>query len=69
MGTGDNKKISTFEKVINEMDLIYKFNIIKFDKDYIYYRIIYNSTPSNFLKSMISFNFDFDTQNKIWILK
>ena len=50
--TKDNKKISNFEKVVEEMDLIYKFNIQKFDKEFIYYRIIFNSTPDNFLKLM-----------------
>ena len=45
------------------------FNIHKFDKDYIYYRIIYNSTPNNFLNSMMNFDFNFDTQNNVWILR
>ena len=63
------KKISNFEKVLEEMDLIYNFNIQKFDKDFIYYRIIFNSTPNYFLKLMENQNFNFDTQNNVWILK
>ena len=69
VSTDNNKKISNFEKVMKEMDLIYEFNIHKFDKDYIYYRIIYNSTPNNFLNSMMNFDFNFDTQNNVWILR
>ena len=69
INTNDNKKISNFEKILSELDLIYDFYIIKFDKDYIYYQIIFNSTPNNFLKTMRDYNFDFDTQNKIWLLK
>ena len=67
--TSDNKKITNFEKVMEDMDLIYNFNIQKFDKDYIYYRVIFNSTPNNFLKFMQNYNFYFDTQKSIWILK
>tara|TARA_Y100000992_G_scaffold88252_1_gene56792 strand:- start:3540 stop:4616 length:1077 start_codon:yes stop_codon:yes gene_type:complete len=69
VNTNNNDKISKFEKNLDELDLIYDFFIIKFDKDYIYYQIIFNSTPNNFLKTMKDYDFDFDTQNKIWRLK
>jgi hypothetical protein len=69
INTNDNNKISKFEKTLQELDLIYDFFIKKFDKDYIYYQIIFNSTPNNFLKTMGNYDFDFDTQNKIWLLK
>ncbi len=62
-------KISNFEKILTETDLIYDYNISKFDKDFIYFQIIFNGTPSIFLKTMGKNNFNFDTQNKIWILK
>ncbi len=65
----DDKKILDFEKVIEDMDLIYDFNIQKFDKEFIYYRIVFNSTPNNFLKLMENHNLNFDTQKNIWILK
>ena len=67
--SSDTSKISNFEKILTETDLIYDYYISKFDKDFIYYQIIFNGTPSNFLKSMKDYNYDFDTQNKIWILK
>ena len=62
-------KISQFEKILNETDLIYNFVISKFDNDFIYFKVIYNGTPSTFLKSMSDNNFNFDTQEKIWLLK
>ena len=65
----DNLKISNFEKVLNSTDLIYDFYITKFDKNFIYYQVIFNGTPNNFLKRMSKNDFYFDTQNKIWILK
>ena len=65
----NNYKISNFEKVLNQLDLIYDFFIMKFDNDYIYYQVIFNGTPNNFLKTMSSNDYKFDTQNRIWILK
>ena len=64
-----NDKISDFEKTLKNIDLIYEFLISKFDKDFTYYKIIFNGTPNTFLKKMSDMKHSFDTQNKIWILK
>ncbi len=65
----ENRKISKFEKILNETDLIYEFFISKYDNNYIYYQVIFNGTPSIFLKGMSDKGFDFNTENKTWILK
>ena len=65
----DNLKISNFEKTLNETDLIYNYFISKFDNKFTYYQIIFNGTPNIFLKNMNDNNYNFDTQNKIWVLK
>ncbi len=65
----NNSKISNFEKNLKNIDLIYDFHISKFDTNFIYYQIIFNGTPDNFLKSMGNYNYNFDTQNKFWILE
>ena len=67
--TSNNSKISNFEDVLRETDLIYNFYISKFDSSFIYYQIIFNGTPDNFLKSMKEKNYNFNTQDKYWILK
>ena len=59
---------SKFEKILNEIDLIGKYSIHKFDRDYIYYEILFNGTPKNFLNIMKNQNYSFDTQKKIWVL-
>ena len=58
-----------FEKDIENIDLIGNYSINKFDKDFIYYEIIFNGTPKKFINIMNSLNYNFDTQKKIWILK
>ena len=65
----NNLKVSNFENTLNEIDLIYDYYILKFDKDFIYYHIIFNGTPDNFLKFMKKKSFDLNTQNKTWVLK
>jgi len=68
--TNENSEIlSDFEKNLNDLDLINYFFITKFDKDYTYYRVIFNGTPSTFLKTMEEKNYNFNTQNKIWSLR
>ena len=64
-----NSKISNFEKILSKEDLIYDFFISKFDNNFIYYQVVFNGTPNNFLKSMGVKKLNFDTQNKIWILE
>jgi hypothetical protein len=68
----DNKDFtlsSEFEKTLNKVDLINNYFISKFDKDYIFYEIIFNGTTTKFINLMRDQNYNFDTQKKVWILK
>ena len=65
----DYPKISNFEEILNNNDLIYSYYISKFDKDFTEYKIIFNGTPDTFLKNMNDKNYSFDTENRVWILK
>ena len=67
--SSDNKKISNFEKNLNSNDFVNNYSISKFDKNFVFYTIIFNGTPAKFLKSMNEDNFNFNTENKIWVLK
>ena len=69
LNNSNKNKIDNFEKNLNQTDLIYDFFITKFDSKFTFYQIIFNGTPDNFLKIMNTFDYDFDTQNKIWTLK
>ena len=61
----ESSKISDFEEILEKTDLVYDFYISKFNKDFIFYQIIFNGTPNLFLKSMNERNYNFDTQNKV----
>ena len=63
-----NKSLE-FEKVLKDVDLISNYSINKFDKNSIFYEVIFNGTPKNFINIMTNKNYIFDTQRKVWILK
>ena len=58
-----------FEETLNKIDLINNFSITRFNKDFIFYELVFNGTPKNFINIMKEQNFNFDTQNKTWVLK
>ena len=60
---------SRFEENLNKIDLISNYSISKFNKDFIFYEVIFNGTPKTFINIMKDQNHNFDTQKKIWILK
>jgi len=60
---------SKFEKALDKIDLISSYSINKFNKDFIFYEIIFNGTTKNFINIMKNQNFSFNTQKKIWILE
>ena len=65
----DSKKLLQFEKVLNKLDLVNYYSINKFNKEHIFYEIIFNGSPVSFINIMKENEYAFDTQKKIWILK
>ena len=65
----NNLKISGFEKVLENTDLIYDFLYQNLIKIIYIFKLFIMENQVIFLKTMSDNNFNFDTQNKIWILK
>ena len=68
----DNRNLelsSKFEKTLEKIDLVNSFSINRFNQNYIFYEIIFNGTPKNFINIMKNENYIFNTQRKIWILE
>ena len=65
----NNIKIYQLEEKLSNMDLIYNFNIYKFDNKNNIYKIIFNGTPDKFIEVMKNNNYEFETINKIWVMK
>ncbi len=68
----DNNELKTsldFESTLNKVDLVNEYSISRFDKNYIFYKIIFNGTPDSFINIMRDKDYNFETQKKIWVLK
>ena len=65
----ESLKISKFEKILTEQDLIYDFNIVKFDHKKIVYKIIFNGSPDVFFANMLNFGYQFEFKDQVWVLK
>ena len=48
------------------MDLVSSYNILKFDSNNIYFKIIYNGSPKKFLQEMSKNKVSVETQGQIW---
>ena len=62
----DYDKIKMLEKGFGELDLISKFEILKFDNKNIYYKIIYNGSPDKFLNNINKIGIKIKSENQIW---
>ena len=65
----NNIKIYQLEEKLSKIDLIYNFNIYKFDNKNNIYKIIFNGTPDKFIEVMKNNDYEFETVNKIWVMK
>ena len=65
----ESLKISKFEKTLTEIDLIYDFNINKFDHKKIIYKVIFNGSPDNFFTTMANFGYQFVFKDQVWVLR
>ena len=65
----ESLKLSKFEKILTEQDLIYDFNIVKFDHKKIIYKIILNGSPDVFFANMSNFGYQFEFKDQVWVLK
>ena len=62
-------KIQEFERILNTMDLVSNFYILKFNSQKVNYKIIYNGSPRTFLNDFIKENIDLVMEDNVWIIK
>ena len=65
----NNIKIYQLEEKLSNIDLIYNFYIYKFDNKSNIYKITFNGTPDKFIEVMKDNNYEFETNNKVWVMK
>ena len=62
-------KILNFEDVLDKLDLVFSYNILKFHNKKIYYKLIYNGAPNKFINSLKANGIELDIRNKEWKIK
>ena len=60
--------IDTFTTLI-KTNVKVDYFVQKFDKEFIFYEVLFNGTVQSFINKMKSKNYKIDTQKKIWILE
>ncbi len=62
-------KSSQFELDLDEIELVNDYSIQKFDKEFIFYEILFNGTVKNFINLMDNKNYKLNTEKKIWTIE
>ena len=65
----DLKKSNNFELFLNEIDMVSDYSIEKFDKEFIFYEVLFNGTVQNFINIMKNEKYDLNTQKKVWMIE
>ncbi len=67
--SSDLKKSNNFELFLNEIDMVSDYSIEKFDKEFIFYEVLFNGTVQNFINIMKNEKYDLNTQKKVWMIE
>ena len=65
----DLKKSNNFELFLNEIDLVSDYSIQKFNKEFVFYEVLFNGTVQNFINIMKNKKYNLNTQKKIWVIE
>jgi len=68
----DNKNLDTslkFESSLDKIDLVNNYSVQKFNKDFIFYEVIFNGSTKNFINIMENRSYKLNTQKKVWVLE
>ncbi len=65
----DLKKSNNFQLFLNEIDMVSDYSVEKFDKEFIYYEVLFNGTVQNFINIMKNKKYNLNTQKKVWMIE
>ena len=63
------KKSNNFELFLNEIDMVSDYSVEKFDKEFIFYEVLFNGTVQNFINIMKNNKYNLNTQKKVWMIE
>ena len=65
----DLKKSNKFELFLTEIDLVSDYSILKFNKEFVFYEVLFNGTVQNFINIMKNKEYNLNTQKKVWMIE
>ena len=65
----DLKKSNNFELFLREVDLVSDFSILKFNKEFVFYEVLFNGNVQNFIKIMKNKKYNLNTKKKVWMIE
>ena len=65
----DLKRSNNFELFLNEIDMVSDYSVQKFDKEFIFYEVLFNGTVQNFINIMKNNKYNLNTQKKVWTVE
>jgi len=63
------KKSNNFELLLSKIDLVSDYSVQKFNKEFIFYEVLFNGTVQNFINIMKNKNYNLNTQKKVWMIE
>ena len=58
-----------FESVLDDIELVNDFFIKRFDKEFVFYEILFNGSVQNFINIMQNKDYNLNTQKKVWTME
>ena len=65
----DLKKSINFELFLREIDLVSDYSILRFNKEFVFYEVLFNGTVQNFINIMKNKKYNLNTQKKVWMIE
>ena len=66
LSSKDHAKIKLFEKTLKNLDLVSNFIVLSFNNKNIFYKVIYNGSPSKFFDEVKATGLNFKKNNQTW---
>ena len=69
LSSKDHNKIKSFEKTLEHLDLVSNYEVLSFNNENIFYKVIYNGSPNKFFNEIEAKGLSLEKNNQIWEIK
>ena len=66
LSSKDHNKIKSFEKILEHLDLVSNYEVLSFNNENIFYKVIYNGPPNKLLDEIKETGLNLKKNNQTW---